>query len=793
MNDTARLKEPGRDVQETLTLTDGELGDLAQAGNSSTQKPERVSIVAALVIGFSLFASGAAGLINQVVWQRSLKLFLGGSESASSTVVVLVFMAGLGIGSYAMGRRSARFRNPLKAFSLVETILTLANLAVCALLASGITSSVFALQRVAMTVGIPLLLVYAIVSTVILSIPCLLMGATMPLAAESCQRSLGVKNSRLIGMLFFVNTLGSVAGTVFSSGTMISTFGLQQSLVLAAGMNLLAGLMLMALSLRSRSEVTDTPVATVVAETKQPKQRRPFAGRSEILAAGLGFCSLGYEMYLFRLIALRHQPLPFTFAAVLTGFLVWWSIGVALSSSHRGPKLSAALRICALLCVTSIPMFVFDSLTEITGVGSLVVFVLAKTPYFLPCLVFGWLFGRVMADAAKSWGEDVGRINCWNTLGSCLGIVGLTFVGYKIPFFAMVLVIALFIYAMQEFVDGQKASGAVSKRWVAPIAAAVGVTAACLCFDVSRIMPGQQMYSGKDGVIILKDNGDMIWDGLWHSSLSYDGSHIGTNNWSTAVAPVLAHATGDIKDVLVIGAGTGITAATLANLETVERVDAYDIARMLKRIHDDHPEGTLGFGTNPKINMIWQDARTGLALNPQKYDVVQTQPLYLKQAGSALLNSVEFLTLLSGRLKPNGVVCLYSNGTPEQAFALRETADKVFAHRETFFNGYLVVLSNDPIRFDEATLATRIQQPGPFWDEVRSNAETATAAAILTSLDQPRLPGADGAFAVTDDCPFLEYPNWLAPRIAEAYPELRLPAPRGAELLTVDAVHEKGL
>ena len=78
-----------------------------------------------------------------------------------------------------------------------------------------------------------------------------------------------------------------------------------------------------------------------------------------------------------------------------------------------------------------------------------------------------------MADAAKSWGEDVGRINCWNTLGSCLGIVGLTFVGYKIPFFAMVLVIALFIYAMQEFVDGQKASGAVSKRWVAPIAAAV--------------------------------------------------------------------------------------------------------------------------------------------------------------------------------------------------------------------------------------------------------------------------------------------------------------------------------
>ena len=38
--------------------------------------------------------------------------------------------------------------------------------------------------------------------------------------------------------------------------------------------------------------------------------------------------------------------------------------------------------------------------------------------------------------------------------------------------------------------------------------------------------------------------------------------------------------------------------------------------------------------------MIWQDARSGLALNPKKYDIIQAQPLYLKQAGSALLIDV---------------------------------------------------------------------------------------------------------------------------------------------------------
>ena len=143
---------------ESLSLDADELRSITSLAAVEPGGNVRSRLVPAVVIGLALFASGASGLINQVVWQRSLKLFLGGSESASSTVVVLVFMAGLGIGSYFMGRRASRFRSPLKAFGAVEAILAIANLGVCALLASGITSSVFALQRVTMTVGVPLLL-----------------------------------------------------------------------------------------------------------------------------------------------------------------------------------------------------------------------------------------------------------------------------------------------------------------------------------------------------------------------------------------------------------------------------------------------------------------------------------------------------------------------------------------------------------------------------------------------------------------------------------------------------------
>lgn len=42
-----------------------------------------------------LVLSGVAGIVNQVVWQRALKIFLGGSEALSAMIVVLVFMLGL--------------------------------------------------------------------------------------------------------------------------------------------------------------------------------------------------------------------------------------------------------------------------------------------------------------------------------------------------------------------------------------------------------------------------------------------------------------------------------------------------------------------------------------------------------------------------------------------------------------------------------------------------------------------------------------------------------------------------
>jgi spermidine synthase len=379
-----------------------------------------------------------------------------------------------------------------------------------------------------------------------------------------------------------------------------------------------------------------------------------------------------------------------------------------------------------------------------------------------------------MQQAAESWGRDVGRLAAWNTLGACLGTLAMTFIGYEIPFFMMALTLALLMYAMQEYV----VNADHSLRWLTPAAAAVAVVAGSLIVDPSRVLLSDRLYSGRDGAIFITPDKQVLWDGLWHSQLSENGNHIGTNNWYLGVCPVISHQSGDIRDVCVIGVCTGITVGTLAKLDTVERIDGYDITHVLKRIYADYPDGTLNIATNPKVNLRWQDARTGLTLDPRKYDLIQTQPLYLMQSGSAQLNSVEFFRLISQRLKPGGVFCLYSNGMPEQAFAVRETAAKVFPHRESFLNGYLVICSNDPIDLSEATLAKRLERDDPLWREIRGYAKTATAAEVLKLVDRPRLETGDGDLAITDDFPIVEYPRALAERLrAKQYP-FRLPDPR---------------
>lgn len=116
------------------------------------------------------FISGFSALIYQICWQRLL--FTGfGIDLTSITVIVSVFMAGLGIGAFFGGRIADKFNsNIIIIFCLVEL-----GIGVFGFFSSFLIHTV---QNLFIHANLGLL---AVVTFILLIFPTFLMGMTLPL------------------------------------------------------------------------------------------------------------------------------------------------------------------------------------------------------------------------------------------------------------------------------------------------------------------------------------------------------------------------------------------------------------------------------------------------------------------------------------------------------------------------------------------------------------------------------------------------------------------------------------
>ncbi|WP_437953777.1 fused MFS/spermidine synthase [Sorangium sp. So ce296] len=188
------------------------------------------------------FLSGSAALVYQVVWQRALYAIYG-VDILSITVVVTAFMLGLGLGSLAGGALSRRHpRAAVTLFAIAELGIGLygaLSLRLFALIA-GVTHGI---GHVAAG-GVAFLLVVP---------PVMLMGATLPLlVGHATSRSHNV--GRSLGNLYFANTLGAAFGAFLAARFLLGGLGLRATTEVAATLNVLLGVLVMALRRRRRGE-----------------------------------------------------------------------------------------------------------------------------------------------------------------------------------------------------------------------------------------------------------------------------------------------------------------------------------------------------------------------------------------------------------------------------------------------------------------------------------------------------------------------------------------------------------
>lgn len=177
------------------------------------------------------FVSGAAAMVYQVCWQRLLFTSFG-VDIESVTIVVSVFMLGLGLGALVGGQLADRYpRDTLRLFAASEFGIGVFGWFSPDLLRAAAIAFVDAPHAVMAMVNFGLLLV-----------PTSLMGATLPVLVSHVTR-VWQNVGRSIGLLYQVNTLGAALGIAGVGLVWFLFFDLDAAIRFAATLNVAISLL----------------------------------------------------------------------------------------------------------------------------------------------------------------------------------------------------------------------------------------------------------------------------------------------------------------------------------------------------------------------------------------------------------------------------------------------------------------------------------------------------------------------------------------------------------------------
>ncbi|HKS28437.1 MAG TPA: fused MFS/spermidine synthase [Pyrinomonadaceae bacterium] len=185
--------------------------------------------------------SGFVTISTQVAWTRVLTMIIGSSTYAFSLVVAL-FLLGLALGAYVVGRTALARR--LRGALMTVELLTGASILLSVWFINKAPGLLFYQgTRLGVNSWTGLLALQGATAALIVFIPALLMGMVMPLVlvwAESGGRETGVK---LVGRSYAVNTLGAIVGAFLTGFLFIPKIGTRFTILFAGWLCLMvAGL-----------------------------------------------------------------------------------------------------------------------------------------------------------------------------------------------------------------------------------------------------------------------------------------------------------------------------------------------------------------------------------------------------------------------------------------------------------------------------------------------------------------------------------------------------------------------
>ncbi|MHC4845120.1 MAG: fused MFS/spermidine synthase [Planctomycetota bacterium] len=705
-----------------------------------------------------LLLSGAAALMHQVSWVRLLGLSVG-STSEAVGIVLAAFFAGVALGSRLAGRIAARWPD-LRAFGWLELVIAVSGVALLPVLLQ-LDVLVAAMPAIGRAHGARFVAAFGV-----MAVPTLAIGASFPVLAGLVAGGLE-RTGAPLGRLYAAHTAGAVLGTLLAGFLAIPLVGLDGAIYVAALLNVVAAAGAFVVAARERA-ARDAEAATRAADplamprTGPPPVRLalpPWADsqaphRRAALAALLttGAVAVIAQIAWTKYLSIFTGSTIHGFALLLAGLLA----GMALGSWAARGRLDRArpartwlagglLALAACLLLTRAALGSVPALAQWLGEaapGAGAALALRGALVFLlllpPAAMLGALFPLSLSlycGRSAAGGVRVGRGYAANTLA---GIVGALLAGFVlVPRFgtdrALLAAVVLaggvglgMVPSMRAARDRRLSLGAAALLALGafglpaldyrPLVEAVDYR-----FDPAARegLPATTLFlqEGRAGVVSVASYGDryarLQINGLNESRLDReDPDNGGIAETLLGLVPSLLRP--DARSAFVVGFGGGTTAAALTD-GPLQRIRVVEMEPAVIDAVASVRGDSIPVLRDPRVQLTIADARAVLVAEPERYDILVSQPSHPWLAGAGNLYTREFFELADARLAEDGVfgqwVSLFGvdSGTLGSVLA---AFYEVFPHGFTMVNSLtadmLLFGSRQPLVIDLDHIAERM-------------------------------------------------------------------------------------
>jgi len=755
--------------------------------------------------------SGCAALIYEVVWFQLLQLSIG-SSAVSLGVLLGIYMGGMCLGSLLLPRYLNPSWHPLRVYAALEAGIGVFGVIV--LFAVPIVGQIY--TQIAGT-GQANLFLRAIVASICLLPPTLLMGATLPAIARWVETT--PRGVSWLGYFYGGNLAGAVAGSLLAGFYLLRVYDMPTATAAAVVLNIVvAGLALVV--------ATRTPHTVIKAYASAPLPQ-PISAESArlvyIAIALSGLTALGSEVVWTRVLSLLFGATTYTFSLILAVFLVGLgigsSLGAALANGVSNAKTALGwMQLGLCLCLAwaaystadSLPFWPINPSISTSPSFTFQLDLMRAIWVMLPgAMLWGASFPLALAGVAAP-GQDparlVGGVYAANTVGAIvgalvtsLGMVGT--VGSQITQQALIGVAAMSGLLMLMPTTGEK-RGALTSTPVVVIG--IALIAGLLARTVPPL-PGILVAYGRYAATWVGQNEILyVGEGVT-ASVAVSRTPSGVLNYHNAgkvqassepqdmrLQRMLGHITTLVPKtptkVLVIGCGAGVTAGAVSIDPMVKDQTIAEIEPLVPRVVSTHfAEHNFNVVANPKVKVHLDDARHYLLTTNEKFDAITSDPLDPWVKGAATLYTREFFQVVKSHLNPGGVVTLFV-----QLYESTDSAVKseIATFLEAFPNGAVFANTVNGQGYD-LVLFGQVEAGKINVDTVQARLDDPANAAVAQSLREIGIFSAIDLFG-TYAGRQSDMKNWLSDAIINTDRNLKLQylAGLGLNLYQSDAIYK---